>query len=102
MHIVQIFIPLFDQGGEQFDERLFTGLKEKLTGYFGGVTIYQRAPATGLWKEGGKTIHDQIIIFEIMAPEIDSGFWKAYKAELESQFRQQEILIRSFEITVIS
>jgi hypothetical protein len=47
MHIVQIFIPLFDQGGEQFDERLFTGLKEKLTGYFGGVTIYQRAPAYG-------------------------------------------------------
>ncbi|WP_031530013.1 hypothetical protein [Dyadobacter crusticola] len=102
MQLIQIFIPAYDPDGNRFDEKFFTEIKTKLTTQFGGVTIYQRAPATGLWKEDGKTTRDEIIIFEVMAEEVESSFWKPYKAALEAQFRQQQLLIRSSQIEIIN
>ncbi|MCE7063493.1 hypothetical protein [Dyadobacter sp. CY343] len=101
MQLIQVFIPIYDQAGSRFEQRFFDQLKEKLTGRFGGVTIYQRAPATGLWKEGNEAVHDEMVIYEVMAQELDLDFWKSYKADLEMQFQQQQILIRSSEINVI-
>ena len=49
----------------------------------------------GLWTEDGKTSHDEIVIFEVMADELDRGWWSAYRAELERRFRQDVIVIRA-------
>ncbi|WP_026629161.1 hypothetical protein [Dyadobacter alkalitolerans] len=102
MQLIQIFVPLTGPNGTPFDDSLFNQVKDKLTQHFDGVTIYQRAPATGLWKEGGTAVRDEIIIYEVMAPELNLDFWVPYKAGLEKQFGQKQILIRTSEISVIS
>ncbi len=38
------------------------------------------------------------MIFEVMAGEIDRGWWGAYRRELERRFAQEEILIRAAAI----
>ena len=49
MKLIQLFIPLYDNHGEKFDDTLFEELKDKMTHKFGGVTIYKKT--TGYWKE---------------------------------------------------
>ena len=36
-----------------------------------------------MWREGGHTTHDDIVVFEVMAREIDHAWWERYRAELE-------------------
>jgi hypothetical protein len=38
---------------------------------------------------------DSIVIFEVMADELDRQWWKAFRAMLERLFDQEEILIRA-------
>jgi len=49
--LIQIFLPLADNNGNSFPGDWYAGVTAKLNERFGGVTIYQRAPVTGLWKE---------------------------------------------------
>jgi len=93
MQLIQLFIPIYDSEGNRFADNWFSQIKEKLTKRFGGLTIYQRAPASGLWKQATpKTTADQIIIYEVMAESLDMTFWKSYKTSLEEQFKHQNLL----------
>jgi len=49
--LIQLFIPLSDNAGRQFPDNWYQEISRHLKERFGGVTIYQRAPVTGLWKE---------------------------------------------------
>src|SRR5690606_21453973 len=51
MHLVQLFLPLYDAGGRRFPRALFDAVRAELTEHFGGVTAFSRAPATGLWED---------------------------------------------------
>lgn len=95
MHLVQILIPLFDNDGEHFPPEPYRQLRAELSARFGGLTAFTRAPAEGLWTDGGETSHDEIVIFEVMTEALDRGFWRAYRAELEARFRQDVIVIRA-------
>jgi inorganic pyrophosphatase len=100
--LIQIYLPLVGADGKPFPEKFYQTIKEELTEKFGGLTIYSRAPATGLWKENeDKTVRDEILIFEIMAFGLEQAFWTSYKKKLEKKFRQEEILIRCSTITLI-
>lgn len=99
MHLIELFLPLYDPQGNRFPETIFSDLKKELTGTFGGLTIHSKAPATGLWKpENEKTVKDTIIIYEVMAEEIDDEHWKNLKRKLQKDLQQDEVLIRATEI----
>ena len=70
-------------------------MRQELLERCGGVTIYARAPAEGLWKEEERIEVDRIVIFEAMDDEFDADWWTRYKADLQFRFDQQEILIRA-------
>lgn len=100
--LFQIYLPQNQENGQPFSPDLFQKVKTELTSRFGGLTMYTRAPAKGLWKEGKeKTVSDDILIYEIMATEYDQEFWADYKAKLEKQFKQDEILIRCSTIQTV-
>ncbi|MGV3585605.1 MAG: hypothetical protein ACO1OF_01280 [Adhaeribacter sp.] len=48
-----------------------------------------------------KNGEDEIIIYEVMAETLDQAWWQNYKKSLEKTFRQEEILIRAWEIQVL-
>lgn len=99
--LIEIFLPLYNQKGEPIEERQFTAVKQELTDQFGGLTIYSRTPATGFWKEEGKTDRDEILIYEVIANDLDKDFWTRYKQELQERFDQDEILIRGNNVELL-
>ena len=76
-------------------------MKSVLTRQFGGVTIYSRAPAEGLSKEGDEVTRDDIVIFEVMTPELSSEWWSAYRVRLERTFRQDTIVVRASTVELL-
>lgn len=102
MQLIQILLPLYNNQQQPFAPAVFTRIRQELTEKFGGITAFSRAPATGLWKENEeKTVKDDIIIYEVMAKSLDLNWWQRYKVNLEETFRQDEILIRTWEIQVL-
>lgn len=52
--------------------------------------------AVGAWHVGqGHVQRDNVLLFEVMAPHVDYAWWAAYRTELESRFRQDEILVHA-------
>ena len=96
MHLVQLFLPLRDNTGKAFPPALFATVRAELTEAFGGVTAYQRAPATGLWEDGDEAVQrDDLVLFEVMVESLDRAWWKRYAVDLSGRFRQDEILVRA-------
>lgn len=95
MFLIQILAPLHDNHQQPFIEGEFTQMRSELTERFGGLTVYTRAPAEGLWKQNGNQTSDDIVIFEIMAPTLDEVWWKEYRYILQDRFRQESIIIRA-------
>jgi hypothetical protein len=98
MYLVQLLLPLYDNDKRPLGHELLDGVRGELTEEFGGLTAYRRSPAEGVWKEGGEVSRDEIIIFEVMADDLDRDWWKRYRAGLEKRFRQEEIVIRASEM----
>ena len=65
---------------------------------FGGVTAFRSSPAEGIWKEGSRISRDAIIIFEVMADELERVWWTTYRAELETRFRQEKMIVRAIPL----
>jgi hypothetical protein len=61
--------------------------------------LHRNAPAQGLWDNDGDVQEDAIVIAEVMATELDRGWWLSYRKELELRFRQEEIVIRAASVT---
>jgi|SRR5690606_2324605 len=101
MHLVQILLPIADNAGRPFDKAAFGRVRSELAEHFGGITSYSRAPAKGIWKEGGHKSHDDIVVFEVMARELDHRWWEDYRAELERRFQQETIVIRALKVEML-
>ena len=99
MHLVQILIPVFDNTGHRFEQALFEAVRTHLIEHFGGLTAFVQSPALGLWKdaESGTTTQDAMILIEVMCDTLDHTWWSAYRHELETVFRQDEIVIRAMD-----
>ena len=96
MHLVQLFLPLRDNAGKPFPAAMYGAVRAELTEAFGGVTAYQRAPATGLWEDREDDVHrDELVLVEVMAETLDRSWWKRFSAALAARFRQEEILVRA-------
>ena len=99
MHLIQLLLPLYDNQKKPFPQALLAEVRTELTETFGGVTAHLRAPAQGIWKEseGAPATRDDVVIFEVMADELDEAWWRGYRQDLEQRFRQDTIVIRSIE-----
>jgi hypothetical protein len=103
MHLVQILLPLSDHAGAPLDRALFRQVRDELTAHFGGLTAYTRAPAVGLWKDedeaqeegAAPVVRDEVVIYEVMADDLDAHWWEAYRKALEARFRQDEVVVRA-------
>jgi hypothetical protein len=99
MHLIQLLLPLQDGKGQPIDRKVFDELATELTERFGGLTAYTRAPATGLWEEDtGYTVRDQVVVYEVMADELNLDWWAALRQRLEIQLAQDELVVRTHEI----
>jgi hypothetical protein len=102
MHLVQILLPLHDNAQASFPREEYSRVRKELTERFGGLTVYTRAPAEGTWKlNENHTSNDEIVIFEVMAPQLDHEWWRKYRHELEQRFRQDVIVIRAQQTTLL-
>ena len=100
MHLIQLLLPLHDNDGQPFSVSYFTQVRHDLTDRFGGVTAFLRTPAVGLWKESANDINrDQVVMFEVLAEQLDRDWWSLYRNQLQSKFRQDEVLIWASTIT---
>jgi hypothetical protein len=101
MHLIEIFLPLNDNSGRPFGTDKYAAVREHLTERFGGLTAFSRSPAQGTTSDGGNTVHDEIIVFEIMAETLDVSWWGSYRIDLEREFCQEEILVRASSVTLL-
>ena len=102
MHLLQLFLPLYDNEGSKLPNALYSEVKEELAQKFGGMTAYNRAPAEGLWKEDSSQPHrDELVIYEVMVDDFDPQWWRQYRESLDHRFRQERVLVRSQQIDVI-
>ncbi|MCO5066476.1 MAG: hypothetical protein M9924_18995 [Rhizobiaceae bacterium] len=101
MNLIQILLPRADNAGQPFARDDFDRVKEELVADFEGVTAFLQAPAEGLWREGGQTDNDDIVIFEVMAEEIDLQDWRRRRTELERRFRQDKVIIRYMPMALV-
>jgi len=92
--LVQLFVPLNDGQGQPIPEQLYGKLSEELKERFGGVTVYSRAPAKGIWKRDAEdTERDELLIYEVLINARETEFWINLKGRLERQLKQDEILV---------
>ncbi|WP_115572990.1 hypothetical protein [Xanthomonas campestris] len=102
MFLIQVLLPLADNNGVRFDQAMFDEVHHHLAMQFGGITAYTRAPVHGAWQEqGAQLVHDDLVIYEVMADDLDRGWWRSYRAELEQRFRQEQLIVRAQEITLL-
>jgi hypothetical protein len=102
MYLVQLLLPLYNNAGERLPGELYAHVRNELVDRFGGLTAYTRAPASGLWQENEeKTVHDDLVIYEVMTEAIDYAWWQAYRAMLEERFLQETLIIRSHVIQML-
>ncbi|HZR18643.1 MAG TPA: hypothetical protein VFE51_15225 [Verrucomicrobiae bacterium] len=101
MNLVQILLPLNDNKGKPLPRGHYRVIKTELANRFKGLTVYGRAPAEGIWKPGKSTKIDEIVVYEVMVPRINRQWWRQYRSKLERLFRQQSIVIRTQEVTVL-
>ena len=102
MHLIQLLLPLCDNEGHPFTQSIYLHVRDELTERFGGITTYVRSPAEGLWKEGQSSpVKDEIVIYEVMAKELNRAWWKEFRESLESLFRQVSIVVRASTIEML-
>jgi hypothetical protein len=102
MHLIQLLLPLGDNAGHPFPQSMYLEIRDELTEKFGGITTYLRSPAEGLWKEGKSCpVRDEIVIYEIMAKELDRLWWQEFREHLELLFRQESIIVRASLIELL-
>lgn len=101
MYLFQILLPRADNEGEPFARDDFDRVKEDLVRRYDGVTAYIQAPAEGLWLQEEETQGDDIVIFEVMTERLDLAEWRARRRELERRFRQEKVIIRYMQMTLV-
>ena len=100
MYLIQLLLPLYDNNKQPFARADFDAVRQHLTEKFGGVTAFQRSPAVGLWKESDDEIsRDDVVMFEVMADELDQPWWTKYREILQREFMQEELIVRALTIT---
>ncbi|GAC1423746.1 MAG: hypothetical protein NVSMB6_24890 [Burkholderiaceae bacterium] len=102
MKLLQIFLPLYDNGDKAYPKAMFDRVRSELADAFGGVTAFLRSPAVGLWEDAaGEVQRDDVVLFEVMTDDLDRNWWQHYRHDLQDRFRQQSILVRATDVEML-
>ena len=101
MYVIEIFLPLHGEDGQPFAAAMFGEVRRELVERFGGLTAFTRSPAEGLWEDEGEVTRDDIVIFEVMAEQLDRGWWSAFRKRLEERFEQDVIVVRARDVVML-
>jgi hypothetical protein len=102
MHLIQILLPIYDNEGHEFPHDIYRSIGDELVSRFSGLTAFTSAPAQGFWApEGEEAKRDDIVVFEVMTGKIDKKWWAQYRDRLETQLRQEAIVIRTHKIELL-
>jgi hypothetical protein len=101
MICVQILLPVVDKRGHARPYHLFGVVQEELTAKFGGVTAFINAPAEGRWKKNRRTVHDDIVVIEVMVKRLNRSWWQRYRRDLEQRFKQEAIVVRALPMQLL-
>lgn len=72
MHLIQLLLPLHDNDRQKFPAEHFDSVRNDLINRFERVTAFLRSPALGLWKTDDDVSRDEVVMFEVMSPDLDS------------------------------
>jgi hypothetical protein len=102
MYLIQILLPLHDNQGNPFTRDVFGNIRDELIQRFGGLMAYTRAPAEGLWNPPAQPVNkEEIVVYEVMAANLDQAWWSDYRRKLEMQLRQEQVVIRASDILLL-
>lgn len=102
MHLIQLLLPLYDNDGKALPKSLFVEVRDELMQQFGGLTAHTRAPVNGLWREDDDSaVRDDLIIYEVLASELNRAWWRDYRTSLETRFRQEQVLLQAHPVEVL-
>jgi inorganic pyrophosphatase len=99
--LIEIFLPVKQDAQDGATPAYLQALQKRYTQKFGGVTIYDRSPATGLWQPEESVCRDTIIIYEVITDHFDLSYWQEEKLHLQKDLEQSQILIRYSTITIV-
>ena len=101
MYLVEILLPMNDNSGRPFGAEKYAAVRGHLMDRFGGLTAFTRSPAQGAVAMGKQIVLDDIVVFEVMTEELDMQWWSIYRLHLETEFRQDDVVIRASAITLL-
>lgn len=102
MHLIQIFLPLTDNAGHAQPASIYRTTQEELATRFGGLTVYSRSPAKGVWEDDdSRRSVDDMLVVEVMVEDLDKAWWDQHRKILELRFRQESVLIRAIPIEIL-
>lgn len=97
-----VYLPLAYNDGAAVEPEKIAGVKHRLQDRFGGLTFFPQR-TEGLWKIGNVSFRDEVVICRILTEEVRRSrrFFLRLKAELQAEFRQEEILIVERKVEVL-
>jgi hypothetical protein len=95
MYLIEILFPLYDNRGRRRPNKMFDQTSRSLAKSHAGVTAYTCSPAVGLRNARGSQLKkDEIVVYEVVTPDLKLKLWKNRRRKWEVAFRQDLILIR--------
>lgn len=102
MMLVQLLLPQTDGTGNPLPSSQFGAVRDELVSRFGGLTTYVRAPAIGLWApEDAPLQRDDLVVYEVVIPDLDRIWWRSYLNGLEELFGQERLHVRALPMELL-
>ncbi len=97
-----LYLPLHFNDGRPVEPAVVQQVKNALVSEFGGLTHFPQENE-GIWKLGGKTFRDRIVILRVLADDPARGreFFSNFKVELQRVLEQADILVIEREVLVL-
>jgi hypothetical protein len=97
-----LYLPLSYNDGRQVEAEKISRFKQVLLERFGGLTHFPQENE-GLWKFGGITFRDKVVILRVLAEDGANAreFLAGFRKQVQRELAQAELLIVEREITTL-
>ncbi len=97
-----LYLPLRFNDGRPVDVSVVQQVKSALVAEFGGLTHFPEENE-GVWKLGGRTFRDKIVILRVLAddPARAREFFGNLKIELQRVLEQTDVLVVEREVLIL-
>ena len=102
MREYELYIPLTYNDGSPVEPERLQQLRASLVEHFGGLTHFHQENE-GLWKVGGTTFRDQIVILRVLAENAEDAekFLAGLARDIQREWRQNDVLIVARDVRTI-